>query len=383
MAQKRGSGAGSVFRTKSGWRGQIVINGDRKSVSGRTKGEVVQKLAELKTDYSRGYYVPDNDITVSEWVNVWLVRKVEPRIKEQSMIRLKSTFDNHLLPAIGDVRLQDLTKPLLEQTYAEIFQKKDVSTHEGSKNKKTFKEPSYSHSTVNHLSVQFKKCLQYAVDEGVLLKNPHNGVELHKLRPPKKVEAYTLEEHKKIVEFCRNNGQLYWIFYFLISTGMRFGEATALSWDDVNLKDKSIHIHKTNVNLHGSCIIQDQPKTASGNRTIYVSDNVITFLNEVKASQNPDLNYRNLVLPNKSWNLMNNSNALMHWKKACAIMDIPYKGIHTLRHTWATRALEKGVDVKTVSEMMGHKNVITTMNIYQDVLPEQKKKAAEKLDDLF
>ena len=164
---------------------------------------------------------------------------------------------------------------------------------------------------------------------------------------------------------------------------MRFGEATALSWDDVNLKDKSIHIHKTNVNLHGSCIIQDQLKTASGNRTIYVSDNVITFLKEVKASQNPDLNYRNLVLPNKSWNLMNNSNALMHWKKACAIMGIPYKGIHTLRHTWATRALEKGIDVKTVSEMMGHKNVITTMNIYQDVLPEQKKKAAEKLDDLF
>ena len=73
----------------------------------------------------------------------------------------------------------------------------------------------------------------------------------------------------------------------------------------------------------------------------------------------------------------------MHWKKACAIMGIPYKGIHTLRHTWATRALEKGIDVKTVSEMMGHKKVITTMNIYQDVLPEQKKKAAEKLDDLF
>lgn len=383
MAQKRNSGAGTVYRERSIWRGQITIDGKRRSASGKTKAEVVQKLAEMKTDYSRGCYVPNNDITVSEWVSVWLAKKKEPVLKEQSLIRLKSTFDNHLLPAIGDVKLQDLTKSLLEQTYAEIFQKKNVVTHKDSTNKKTFKEPEYSHSTVNHLSFHFKRCLQYAVEENLLQKNPHDGVELHKLRPPKKVEAYTLEEHNKIVKFCKGDNKNYWLFYFLIGTGMRFGEATAITWDDVNMKDKSIRINKTSVCLRGSCMIQDQPKTAAGNRTIYVSGNIISFLKMVRASQNPELNYRNLVFPNRNWNIINNANALKHWKKACAIIDIPYKGIHTLRHTWATRALEKGIDVKTVSIMLGHKNVITTMNIYQDVLTDQKKKVAEQLNDLF
>ena len=374
MAQKRGSGEGSIFRYKNGWRGQLTLGDKRISVTGRTKGEVVQKLAEARTDYSRGVYVFNQDITVEEWINVWMDRKMTPKLSEQSMIRLKGLFDNHLIPALGTYKLQDLTKSLLEQKYAEIFQ---------SKTSKAFKEKTYSHSTVNSLSVSFKKCLQFAVDEGVLAKNPHNGVELHKLRPPKKINAYSPEDHKKIVEFTRNNGPLYWIYYLLIATGMRFGEAVALTWDDVNLKSKTIHINKTSVELHGSPIIQPHTKTSAGTRTISIAANVASFLREVQQSLDPELNYRNLVLPNSRYNIITSANTNRRWQKVCVTLDIPYQGVHALRHTWATRALEKGIDVKTVSDMLGHKNVITTMNIYQDVLPAHREKAAQEMNDLF
>ena len=203
MTKKRSAGEGSIFRYNNGWRGQVTLDGKRISVTGKTKAEVVQKLAEARTDYSRGVFVFSNDITVDEWVKVWLNNKMTPKLTEQSMIRLEGLLSNHLLPALGHYKLQDLSKALLEQKYAEIFQ---------GKTGRDYKDKSYSHSTVNSLSASFKKCLQYAVDEGVLAKNPHNGVELHKLRPPKKIEAYSLEDHNKIVQFTRNNGPLYWIY---------------------------------------------------------------------------------------------------------------------------------------------------------------------------
>lgn len=374
MAQKRGSGEGSIFRYAYGWRGQLQIGEKRISVTGRTKGEVVKKLAEARTDYNRGILVFENDVTVNEWVNVWLDKRMRPKNKDQSMIRLEALFENHLLPVLGDYKLQDLTRPLLEQTYAQIFRKKTG---------KKYKEKTYSHSTVNSLASSFKKCLQYAVDEGVLAKNPHNGVELHKLRPPKKVSAYSLEDHQKIVDYTRNNGQLYWIYYLLISTGMRFGEAVALTWNDVDLKKKTIRINKTSVEMHGSPFIQEHTKTSSGTRTISIPSSVVDFLKEVKASQDKYLNYRNLVMCNTRYGIITSANTRKRWQKVCAELDIEYQGVHSLRHTWATRALEKGLDIKVVSNMLGHKNVITTMNIYQDVLPDEKEKAADLLDDLF
>ena len=374
MTKKRSSGEGSIFRYNNGWRGQITLDGKRISVTGKTKGEVVQKLAEARTDYSRGVFVFSNDITVAEWIKVWLEKKMSPKLTAQSMIRLEGLLENHLLPALGSYKLQDLSKALLEQKYAEIFQ---------SKTGRDYKDKTYSHSTVNSLSASFKKCLQYAVDEGVLAKNPHNGVELHKLRPPKKINAYSLDDHNKIVQFTRNNGPLYWVYYLLIATGMRFGEAVALTWDDVDLKARTIEINKTSVELHGSPIIQERTKTDSGTRIISISDNVVEFLKEVQQSLDPDLNYRNLVLPNSRYNIITSANTNRRWQKVCAILDIPYQGVHALRHTWATRALEKDVDIKTVSNMLGHKNVITTMNVYQDVLIAHKKVAADKMNDLF
>lgn len=374
MGRIAGSGGGSYYKYKNGWRGQVKLGDKRISVSGKTKGEVINKIAAAKTDYNRSQYVFDSDLTVNEWVSVWLDAKMRPKLTEQSFIRLEGLFRNHLLPALGDFKLQDLTKSLLEKKYAEIFQNKSG---------KKYTDKTYSHSTVNSLSVSFKKCLQFAVDENILAKNPHNGVELHKLRPPKKISAFSLEDHKKIVEYTRNNGQLYWLYYLLISTGMRFGEAVALTWEDVNFKEKTIKINKTSVELHGSPYIQEHTKTSSGTRTISISDNVAYFLKEIKSSLDPELNYRNLVIPNTRYGVLTAANMNKRWRRVCAILDIPYQGVHALRHTWATRALEKGIDVKTVSEMLGHKNVITTMNIYQDVLPDQKAKAAQEMNDLF
>ena len=142
MGRIAGSGGGSYYKYKNGWRGQVKLGDKRISVSGKTKGEVINKIAAAKTDYNRSQYVFDSDLTVNEWVSVWLDAKMRPKLTEQSFIRLEGLFRNHLLPALGDLKLQDLTKSLLEKKYAEIFQNKSG---------KKYTDKTYSHSTVNSL----------------------------------------------------------------------------------------------------------------------------------------------------------------------------------------------------------------------------------------
>lgn len=115
-------------------------------------------------------------------------------------------------------------------------------------------------------------------------------------------------------------------------------------------------------------------------RSIYVGENITEWLKGHKATLDPEANYRNLVFPNSRYNITNQSNAILAWKKICNKIGVEYHGIHALRHTWATRALEAGLDIKVVSQMLGHKNVITTMNVYQDVLDNEKIKVARTLN---
>lgn len=363
----------SIYKRGSKWRGQDLIGGRRVSVTGRTKKEVSEKLAEMLTDYNRGIYVFENGVTVREWTDLWLDRKAV-KVTEQTNIRFRSLFENHLYPYLGDVQLQDLTRNMIEEAYARSFFKKAG---------KNYSETEYARSTVNALSFQFKTCLQSAVDEGLIGKNPHNGVELHKLRPSKKIHAYTREEHEKIVEYTKNGSSLYWIMYFLIATGVRVGEACALTWDDVDLKQRTVNITKTAVSIHGSMLIQDSPKTAQSARTVHLTGNTVKWLEEVRKSQNMDLNFYNLVFPTKRYTVQNPSNLRKYWAKACAEMNIPYYGLHALRHTYATRALEENINVKIVSDMLGHKNVITTMNIYQETLDDHMREMTKKINALY
>ena len=363
---------GSIFKDGTRWRGQTTINGKRKSVSGRTKKEVERKLAELQVKPIE----ERTNITVQEWCEYWLKTRKEPSLTEQSFIRLEAQFKNHVYPYVGQLNINDLTPLILEEMYAKVFQEKSDG--------KNYKIKTYSHSTVNGISVQFKKCLQFAVDRGIILKNPHNGVELHKLRPPKKIEAYTSADQLLIVRACKEGKEANKkLFYFLISTGMRFGEAVALTWDDVDLETGAVNINKTAVAIHGSMTIQEHPKTKAGVRTIYLAPTTLEWLKAHKSTLDEDANYRNLVFPNMRYNIINQQNAILAWKNICINNDIEYKGMHALRHTFATRALESGIDVKVVSSMLGHKNVITTMNIYQDVMADQKIKAISTMDALF
>ena len=362
MGRTRGSGTGSIFKSGNRWRGQIILDGERKSISGKTQKEVADKLAELRTKYNYGEYAKRNDITLEEWYEYWLKTYASKTLSEESLRHIESMFKRYMTDeSIAKMRLQDICRRTLEAYYDQRFSE-------------------YSSNTINAFSVQLKRCLEAAKDSGILAKNPHEKVMICKGKSPKKVSAYSTADQKKIINLCKKGGALnkYGIFYFLIGTGMRFGEAASLTWDDVDLETGMINITKTTVRVKGGTIVKDSPKTDAGNRTIFVGTNITKFLNTLNKQSTSKH-----IFPASNGDLLPQSTAVRYWHEVIKKADIPHQGMHSLRHTWATRALEAGVDIKTVSNMLGHKNVVTTMNIYQDVFDAQKIKAACTLDALL
>ena len=367
MGRTKGSGAGSVYKRGDKWRGQITVNGVRLSHTADKKKDVLDWMAKVRNSDEQPNIT---DYTVREWTELYFEKWYKPRVTMNTYSTTTNLVKTHLYPVLGDYPLKDLTANIIQDAYPKMFNKKD--TKAGGK---------YSDGTLKIFSAAFNKSLECAQSEGLIKKNPHANVVIQKTGITKKVDAYTDEEYTKIVEYAKDKTNIDRVFYLLIATGMRVGECIALTWDDVDLNEGSITINKTAINYNGHMIIQDHPKTEQSVRKIYISENTMKFLRRLKVSD--ARKEGSLVLPNTYGNLYHTSALRSRWIKVCAKLDIPYKNLHALRHSWATRALRKGVEVHTVSKMLGHKSIATTMDIYKTVFVEDKKKAAEIMNDIL
>ena len=364
MGRTKGSGAGSVYKRGDKWRGQITVDGVRLSHTAAKKKDVLDWMAQMRNSEP---VVNITDYTVQEWTELYFEKWYKPRVTANTYSTTTNLVKTHLYPELGDCLLSELTTEKIQDAYPKMFNTKN--TKAGGK---------YSDGTIKIFSTAFSKALEYAQSEGVIKKNPHANVVIQKTGITKEVESYTDEEYTKIVEYTKNKTNIDRVFYLLIATGMRVGECIALTWNDVNLDEGSITINKTAINYNGHMIIQDHPKTEQSVRKIYISGNTVVFLRRLTAGKEGIL-----VLPNTYGYLYHTSALRSRWIKVCAKLDIPYKNLHALRHSWATRALRKGVEVHTVSKMLGHKSIATTMDIYKTVFIEDKKKAAEIMNDIL
>ena len=358
MARKRKAGDGTVRQRKDGrWEGRIVIGYDdngypkTKNVLAKTKKECVEKLQKLKEEC--GGLKPEKvrpEMPFGDWLTYWYENHSKPKIRPTTQETYESRIRLHIIPEIGDIPLNKLAQNDLQQFYGRL--KKS--------GRKRFTDKygeGLSDRMVRMCHATCRSALEKAVQDGLIRVNPAIGCKL----PPKKAKEMQVLTPPEITRFliqAREEGY-YELFLLELTTGMRRGEILALKWRDLNLKTGELHISRQVLKVNGKVLIST-PKTKSSNRMILLPPEMTELLAELKTRTDSEWIFPSpldLTQPR-------HPSAVYHrFQKILERANCKRVRFHDLRHTFATMALENGMDIKTLSAMIGHVSAETTVDI--------------------
>ncbi len=375
MAKRRANGEGSIRKRKDGrWEGRFTAAYDPetgkqifKNVLGKTQAEVKEKLKKAMEETQGLDIIRSGQYTVVEWMRLWFETYSKPSLREASAENYRNYIENHIIPHIGDIKLNKLTPLDIQKMYNETKTSGRVQRY------KDMKDLSVSNRLVRGMHMVLHGCLDQAVREGLLTKNPTNDCKIPKLEkkemkviPPEQVRAYLKE--------AENHGVLP-MFYLELTSGLRRGELLALLWADLDIKNRTISVSKQ-VNAFKGELKVSRPKTENSIRTIVIPQKTVDLLIE-EHEKHPDNPY---MFPSPVTGGMYHPDAVgrIHKKilKRAGIQDIRF---HDLRHTFATLAINSGVDIKTLSGMLGHYSAGFTLDTYTHATRKMQMDAADKL----
>ncbi len=371
---KRKYGEGSIFLRKDGrWEGRVVVgykengNPETKSVTAKTQSECKEKLQELKEQCGRTTDRLKPDMPFGDWMDFWFQNFSKPKIRETTMECYENRIYNHIIPEIGKIPLCKLTQNDLQQFYARL--KKG-----GRRRLVEYYGEGLSDRMVRSCHTTCRTALEKAVTEGLITTNPAIGCRL----PPKKAKEMQVLTQDEIRRFLvQANEEGYYEFFLLeLTTGMRRGEILGLQWKDVNFATGELHIRRQVVKKGAQTQIT-KPKTKSSIRTLILPPDMLDILAEHKKNATCEWVFPS---PVKEGEPRNPDSLYGRFQKILKRAQCKKVRFHDLRHTFATMALENGMDIKTLSAMIGHISAETTLNIYSHITDTMQRQAAVKID---
>ena len=301
----------------------------------------------------------------AEWLDIWLENYIKPSVKVRTYERYALIIDKHISTDVGKCEISELSALVLQNFITKLLESGNCKTGNG-----------LSANSVNAIISVLQSSLQTAHLIGVANEYTANKIKRPKLieRP---VECFSLKEQKQIEQAVLNSkkDKLFGILLCLYS-GLRIGELIALQWSDSDFAKGILTVSKSCHDGKAGLII-DEPKTATSRRVIPLPKQLLPILKDVKKrSDSPFVVSAN----GKPVSVRSYQRSFELLLKR---LNIPHKGFHSLRHTFATRALECGMDVKTLSEILGHKNPTVTLNRYAHSLMEHKADMMNRLGKLL
>ena len=371
---KRKYGEGSVFERKDGrWEGRIVVgykeNGyaKTKSVTAPTKTECEERLKLLREELGRRSERIKPDMLFGDWIDFWYQNFSKPKLRPTTQACYEGRIYTHIIPQIGRIPLNKLTQNELQQFYARL--------KKGGRKKHVEKfGEGLSDRMVRSCHTTCRTALEKAVTEGLIRINPAIGCKL----PPKKAKEMQVLTSDEIIRFLTQAKEegYYEIFLLELTTGMRRGEILALKWQDLNLATGELHISRQVIKANGQTLIS-QPKTKSSIRTLILAPDMVEILAELKQTSTGEWMFPSPIKEGQP----RNPCALYHrFQLILERANCKKVRFHDLRHTFATMAIENGMDIKTLSAMIGHVSAETTLNIYSHITDTMQQQAAVKID---
>ncbi len=376
MAKKRANGEGNIRKRADGrWEGRYTAGyhpetGKRiiKNVLGKTQAECKAKLSAAMAA-TRGIDVSRADeYTVATWLRSWYEIYAKPNIRISTANRYQLMVEQYTIPRIGSIKLTKLTSRDLQKLYKDLMENGRIDRKSGHGN------PGLSSTTVRSLHLMLHSALERAVKERLILRNPTEDCIAPKAQ---KIEMQILppEHIKDYLEAADRRGLLP-MFYLELVSGLRKGELVALQWSDLDEANCTISVSKQASWDTEHQLILSRPKTGNSIREVSIPQDAVELLKQehAKHPSNP------WMFPSgRTGEMYHPDSVVTLHKRILKDAGLEHIRFHDLRHTFATLALQNGVDVKTVSSMLGHYDAGFTLRTYTHVTRQMQQKAAEKM----
>ncbi|MBQ8222192.1 MAG: site-specific integrase [Bacteroidales bacterium] len=293
-------------------------------------------------------------------VELWQTDK-QPYVKKSTFAAYSLLITNHLLPAFAD------NENIVEENVQQfVFTKLDEGL---------------SQKSVKDILIVLKMVLRFGVKHNLI---PHHQIDIRfpTERERQEVEVLSKTNQRKIMEFVRENFTFQNLgIYICLSAGLRIGEVCALTWDDIDTEIGVINITKTIQRIYlvdelvkRTEVIIDSPKSKNSIREIPMTKDLLRLIKPLKKVVNGSFYVlTNSAKPTEPRTYRN------YYKRLMRQLNIPDLKFHGLRHSFATRCIESKCDYKTVSVLLGHSNISTTLNLYVHPNMEQKKRCIEQM----
>ncbi|MDO5519782.1 MAG: tyrosine-type recombinase/integrase [bacterium] len=389
MAEKKNkNGEGCIALQKDGrWVARIQIGKKSdgrskiKALYGKSKTEVCIRLMEYKKELALNQEGV-TAMTVAEYITRWMLLYKINTVSASTYDRMENTFIYQIQDNIGYIKMGDLRTEDIQ-----VFINQKCKT--------------ISYSSIKKIKELLNGCCIQAVRLGHMQQNPMEGIVMPNMKAvekkTKEIQIYSDEDIAKLQETINSSFNsviklyAYSPSYILVfSTGLRLGEVLGLTWDNVNFEERYIvvknnvtYTKKRNANADKQReLVITTPKTRSGRRMIPLNEKAMDALVELKRRYKVLNIESEYVVCNLKGNLLLPRNHARTLKSLCDRADVTYRGVHAIRHTFASRVIRMGIEIKIVSELMGHSNVQITYNTYVHILQEQRVKAIKELDKL-
>ena len=378
MPKKRANGEGSIRKRKDGrWEGRYTAGHDPatgkqifKSVLGKTQAEVKEKLKKALVEAGQIDFTKSGKYTVGTWMDEWFENVAKIKVRPSSHQTYRGYIDNHIKPNIGNIPLEKLTTMDLQKLYRTLLTKGRVERIEA-KN-----QPSgLSAKTVRNINQVISSALDLAVAQKIIPSNPTDACELPKVEHR---EMQTIPEEQLQAFFAEAKATgVYEMYYIELATGLRRGELLGLKWQDIDWKNGIIKVRRQIARVDGQ-IVEAPLKTKNSYRTVTISPQAIEVLKQQRAKTHDQY-----VFPSPNGGPISPDSVNNMLKRVLARAGIPKVRFHDLRHTFATIALQNGVDIKTVSGMLGHFSAGFTLDTYAHVTTSAQKEAAQTMGNVL
>jgi integrase len=296
-----------------------------------------------------------HSLTVAEYLNTWLTGK--HALKPKTVALYSDISRNYLFPHLGAIRLLELRAHHLDRMYAAIT----IGV----------RGQPLSPSTIRRVHAVLRSALNTAVKRRLLPYSPAEHIELAP-ESPKRPKPWTPDECQAFLAAIRQD-RLAVLYHLILITGMRRGEAIGLRWEDVDLDGRCLFIEQQITEVRGASVV-GTPKTKRGRRLVPVDDVTVALLRRHREGQDlervawgPAWNEAGLVFTREDGSALRPEYATRHFQALATKSGLRVIRLHDLRHTNASLALAAGVDLKVVSERLGHSQISITADLYTHV----------------